>query len=89
MLSAFALRNVAGPAQALREMRRVVVPGGQVLCVELSRPEMPGFRACNLVSRQRPVRVSRSVVHRLAVVGLIPAASHSGIALDACSQGGG
>ncbi len=45
VISAFSLRNVASVPQALREMRRVVVPGGPVLCLELSRPTVPGFGA--------------------------------------------
>ncbi len=44
VLSAFVLRNLPDLPQALREMRRVVAPGGQVLCLELARPRLPGFR---------------------------------------------
>lgn len=43
VVSAFTLRNVADRARALCEMRRVVVPGGPVLCLELSWPRFPGF----------------------------------------------
>ncbi len=45
VLSAFVLRNVGDLARALGEMRRVVAPGGPVLCLELSRPQAPVFRA--------------------------------------------
>ena len=43
VVSAFTLRNLADPLQALAEMRRVVVPGGCVLCLELAQPTAPGF----------------------------------------------
>lgn len=45
VVSGFALRNMADPRRALREMRRVTIPGGAVLCLELSRPTLPGFRS--------------------------------------------
>lgn len=40
----FALRNVADIRGCLSEMRRVVEPGGRVLCLELSKPVWPVFR---------------------------------------------
>jgi len=43
VISAFALRNLTDLPLALREMRRVVVPGGAVLCLELSQPRTPLF----------------------------------------------
>ncbi len=44
VLAAFVLRNIGDLARALSEMRRVVAPGGPVLCLELSRPRTPVFR---------------------------------------------
>lgn len=41
----FALRNVPDVLTVLQEMRRVVKPGGQVVSLELSKPEWPPFRA--------------------------------------------
>ncbi|MDQ0188496.1 demethylmenaquinone methyltransferase [Alicyclobacillus cycloheptanicus] len=41
----FALRNVPDVLTVLREMTRVVKPGGQVVSLELSKPEWPPFRA--------------------------------------------
>lgn len=41
----FALRNVPDIVQVLREMKRVVKPGGQVVSLELSKPTQPLFRA--------------------------------------------
>ena len=45
VVSAFAVRNLPDVPAALAEMRRVVAPGGAVLCLELSQPRVPGFRA--------------------------------------------
>ncbi len=40
----FGLRNVPDYMQVLREMTRVVKPGGKVICLETSQPTMPVFR---------------------------------------------
>lgn len=40
----FAMRNVSGVNVAIREMARVVRPGGRVLCLELSHPVNPLIR---------------------------------------------
>ncbi len=41
----FALRNVPDILTVLKEMARVVKPGGKVVSLELSKPEFPPFRA--------------------------------------------
>ena len=41
----FGLRNVPDYLQVLKEMRRVVKPGGQVVCLELSKPTWQPFKA--------------------------------------------
>ena len=38
---AFGIRNVSDPVQALREMARVVRPGGRVVVLEFSKPRVP------------------------------------------------
>lgn len=41
----FGLRNVPDYLQVLKEMERVVKPGGQVVCLELSKPDWQPFKA--------------------------------------------
>lgn len=41
---AFGLRNVPDKRKAITEMYRVLKPGGKVVCLELSKPEMPIFK---------------------------------------------
>ncbi|KAA9006612.1 demethylmenaquinone methyltransferase [Paenibacillus spiritus] len=40
----FGLRNVPDPKQVLAEMKRVVKPGGMVVCLELSKPTAQPFK---------------------------------------------
>ena len=40
----FGLRNVPDYMQVLKEMHRVVKPGGKVVCLETSQSEIPGYR---------------------------------------------
>lgn len=45
---AFGIRNVLDPVYALREMRRVLAPGGQVSVLEFSLPRRKWFRALHV-----------------------------------------
>ena len=40
----FCIRNVPDIARAFSEMHRVVRPGGRVVCLEITRPEIVGFK---------------------------------------------
>lgn len=42
---AFGLRNLAGVADGLRELRRVLKEGGRLAVLEFSSPVVPGFKA--------------------------------------------
>ncbi|HHB89739.1 MAG TPA: ubiquinone/menaquinone biosynthesis methyltransferase [Anaerolineae bacterium] len=42
--SGFLMRNVTDVAAAFAEQRRVVKPGGRVVCLEITRPAMPIWR---------------------------------------------
>lgn len=42
--NAFLIRNVVDLPLCLREMRRVVKPGGRVVCMEITHPQTPVFK---------------------------------------------
>ena len=44
LINGFLLRNVVDLSRALAEMRRLVKPGGRVVCLELTHPQAPLFR---------------------------------------------
>src|SRR5581483_5107768 len=44
VLTGFCMRNVSDLDQALRELHRLLKPGGRMVCLEFSRPEWPAFR---------------------------------------------
>lgn len=44
VLTGFCMRNVSDLDQSLREIHRVLKPGGRIVCLEFSRPQRPLFR---------------------------------------------
>ncbi len=43
VVSAFLMRNLADLPRGLAEMQRVVQPGGRVVALEITQPDLPGF----------------------------------------------
>jgi demethylmenaquinone methyltransferase / 2-methoxy-6-polyprenyl-1,4-benzoquinol methylase len=58
----FGLRNVPDYLQVLKEMRRVVKPGGQVVCLEVSKPTWQPFKAMYNLYFERILPVMGKVV---------------------------
>ncbi len=61
---AFGIRNVADPAAALREFRRILAPGGRLLVLEFDRPSGPLFGRLYDVYFHRIMPVTASLISR-------------------------
>lgn len=61
---AFGIRNVTDPAQAVREFRRVLRPGGRLMILEFSRPTNPLVRFVDTLYRTRIMPVTASLLAR-------------------------
>lgn len=71
---AFVARNVADLVQAFGEMRRVVRPGGRVVCLELSHPRGRIWRQVYRAYFYRAVpRVGRWIIGRAGPYDYLPA----------------
>lgn len=61
---AFGIRNVAAPAKALAEFRRVLRPGARLVVLEFDRPRNPLIRAANNLYTQRIMPWTATLISR-------------------------
>ncbi|BAS28769.1 ubiquinone biosynthesis protein [Limnochorda pilosa] len=66
IVTGFGMRNVADVEQAFREMVRVLKPGGEVVCLELSHPPNPMLRIPYLAYFRHVVPLMGAWANRLA-----------------------
>jgi demethylmenaquinone methyltransferase / 2-methoxy-6-polyprenyl-1,4-benzoquinol methylase len=70
----FGIRNVVEPARALRELARVIKPGGTLAILEFGEPVIPGVRQVySWYFRQVLPRLGRLVSHHGSAYSYLPA----------------
>ena len=70
----FGIRNIVDPIAALRELARVIKPGGTLAILELGEPVIPGIRELyNWYFRQVLPRLGRLVSHHESAYSYLPA----------------
>ena len=70
----FGIRNVMDPIVSLRELARVIKPGGTLAILEFGEPVIPGVRAVyNWYFRQVLPRLGRLVSHHDSAYSYLPA----------------
>ena len=80
----FGIRNVVDPAQAVREVARVLKPGGRLAILEFGEPRAPLLRGAYLwYFRQVLPRVGRWLSRHADAYAYLPASVHAFLGPDA------
>ena len=80
----FGIRNVVEPAQALREIARVLKPGGRLAILEFGEPRLPLIRGAYLWYFRRVLpRIGRWLSRHAEAYAYLPASVHAFLGPDA------
>ena len=83
----FGIRNVVDPAQAVREIARVLKPGGRLAILEFGEPRLPLIRGAYLWYFRRVLpRIGRWLSRHGDAYSYLPASVHAFLGPDALAE---